>query len=321
MDNVKLGITSSFEITHESVGQPNKEFYDSKVKFLEKWGHVLPLDLKPSEVYVPQVKYKPIKNVGKVAVIIPTKGKVEMLKECVDSIHKHCDSNLYDIFIADTGSTDEEKNWIKENIKSITLIEYDYYNYAKINNDVVKNLPNNYEFLLFCNNDIELLNDVISGMLKTFKTKDRVGTVGCRLHFSNNTVQHDGISIILRQKHKAYTLDHLNRETYYKYNTGIDEVGGNTAALMMVRKKVFETMGGFNESFRHCYEDAILGLQLIKNGYYNYCNGECVAYHHESQTREVENNKLEMMQDFNEHVYPFIKENFEKFKKYTVITN
>ena len=158
-------------------------------------------------------------------------------------------------------------------------------------------------------------------MLKTFKTKDRVGTVGCRLHFSNNTVQHDGISIILRQKHKAYTLDHLNRETYYKFNTGIDEVGGNTAALIMIRKKVFETMGGFNESFKHCYEDAILGLQLIKNGYYNYCNGECVAYHHESQTREVENNKLEMMQDFNEHVYPFIKENFEKFKKYTVITN
>jgi GT2 family glycosyltransferase len=125
----------------------------------------------------------------------------------------------------------------------------------------------------------------------------------------------------MRQEHKAYTLDHLNRETYYKFNTGIDEVGGNTAALMMIRKKVFETMGGFNESFRHCYEDAILGLQLIKNGYNNYCNGECVAYHHESQTREIENNKIEMVQDFNEHVYPFIKENFEKFKKYTIIAN
>jgi GT2 family glycosyltransferase len=322
LDNIKLGITSSFDITHESVGRPNQEFWESKEKFLEKWGHVLPLDLKPSEVYVPQVKYKPIKNIGKVAVIIPTKGKVKMLKECVDSIHKYCDSNLYDIFIADTGSTDEEKKWIEENINNVSLIHYDYYHYAKINNNVVKNLPNNnYEFLLFCNNDIELLNDVISGMLKTFKTKDRVGTVGCRLHYSNNTIQHDGISIIMRQKHKAYTLDHLNKETYYKFNTGIDEVGGNTAALMMIRKKVFENIGGFNEIFKHCYEDAILGLQLIKNGYYNYCNGECVAYHHESQTREIENNKIEMVQDFNEHVYPFIKENFEKFKKYTIMAN
>ena len=38
LDGVKIGVTSSFEITHESVGQPNQEFFESKVKFLEKWG-------------------------------------------------------------------------------------------------------------------------------------------------------------------------------------------------------------------------------------------------------------------------------------------
>jgi len=138
LDGVKIGVTSSFEITHQSIGQPNQEFWESKDKFVEKWGEKLPLDLKPSFVYAPEIKRKHFKKFGKVAIIIPTKGKVEMLKECVDSFHEHCDKNQYDIFVADTGSTKEEKNWSKENINDITLIEYDYYNFAKINNNVVE---------------------------------------------------------------------------------------------------------------------------------------------------------------------------------------
>jgi len=322
LDGVKIGVTSSFEIIHESVGQPNKEFFDSKEKFLEKWGSKLPLDLKPTEVYVPQIKVKPIKNVGKVAIIIPTKGKVEMLKKCVDSFHEHCDENLYDIFIADTGSADDEKKWVKENISNINLIEYDYYNFAKINNDVVKNhITDKYEFLLFCNNDIQILNDVIYGMMKTFKMKNKVGTVGCRLHFSNNTIQHDGISIVMKEISKTIVLDHLTRETYYKFLTDTQDVGGNTAALMMVRKKMFDFLGGFNEKFTHCHEDAYLGLQIIKNGYFNYCCGECVAYHHESTTRNINDNREQINREFDEIMSPYIRENFDKFKKYAIVTN
>ena len=125
----------------------------SKEKFVEKWGHVLPLDLKPSEIFVPLIKEKPIKNIGKVAIIIPTKGNVDMLYECVKSFYDHCNHNLFDVFIADTGSTDDEKNQIKTQIiplGNINFIEYDYYNFAKINNDVVKNHSNDdYEFILF----------------------------------------------------------------------------------------------------------------------------------------------------------------------------
>ena len=82
----------------------------------------------------------------------------------------HCNPELFDIFIADTGSTDDEKETLKSNIKdynNITLIEYDYYNFAKINNDVVKNhVTNDYEFLLFCNNDIKLLNNVMKAYIE-----------------------------------------------------------------------------------------------------------------------------------------------------------
>jgi hypothetical protein len=127
LDGVKIGVTSSFEITHESIGRPNQEFYESKEKFLTKWRSKLPLDLKPSTIYVPEVKEKPIKNIGKVAVIIPTKSNIDLLLPCVDSFYEHCNSDLFDIFIADTGSSDEEKNQIKTHFldkSNIKLIEY-----------------------------------------------------------------------------------------------------------------------------------------------------------------------------------------------------
>jgi GT2 family glycosyltransferase len=168
---------------------------------------------------------------------------------------------------------------------------------------------------------IEKLNDVITGMLRTFKTKKKVGTVGCRLHYSNNTVQHDGISIMMKQTTKVIIIDHLTRETYYKFITDTQDVGGNTGALMMIRKKMFESLGYFNEIFTHCFEDAYLGLQIIKNGYFNYCCGDCVAYHHESSTRNIEDTKDQSVKEFSTIMAPYIRENFDKFKKYTVVTN
>ena len=60
---------------------------------------------------------------GKVAVIIPTKGKVEMLYDCVKSFYDKCNPNLFSIFIADTGSTDDEKEWIKNNILTLGEIK------------------------------------------------------------------------------------------------------------------------------------------------------------------------------------------------------
>lgn len=325
LDGIKIGVTSSFEITHESVGQPNQEFWESKEKFTEKWGHRLPLDLKPDHVYIPKVKEKPIKNVGKVAIIIPTKGKLDFLFNCVDSFYNHCNSNLFEMFIADTGSSSEEKKLIKEKIKNynnINLIEYDYYNFSKINNHVVKNhISDDFEFLLFCNNDINLLNDVLSEMLIVFKKNPKTGTLGCRLHYRDNTLQHNGICVIMNQSNKSIDIQHIKRQSYYSFELLETEIIGNTAALMMIRKKTFDKMGGFDERFKHCFEDVLLNLQLIKNGYINYNLGQSVAYHYEKTTRDDKETINEIMEDYNNIIIPFIKQNFDKLKKYILIQN
>jgi GT2 family glycosyltransferase len=322
LDGVKIGVTSSFEITHQSIGQPNQEFWESKDKFVEKWGEKLPLDLKPSFVYAPEIKRKNFKKFGKVAIIIPTKGKVEMLKECVDSFHEHCDKEKYDIFVADTGSTEEEKNWIKENINNIILIEYDYYNFAKINNDVVKNLPNNvYDFLLFSNNDIKILNDVISGMLSVFELNKLCGTVGGRLHFEDNTIQHDGVFMGIKESNGTLGVDHINLRNYYNYSNSTKEVFGNTGGLMMTRKTIFENNNMFNENYISCFEDVEYNLILNSIGLKNYICGECVAYHYESKTRNEDPKNLDKLRyDYITNLIPAFKKNIEKIKhKLTLI--
>ena len=320
LDGVKIGVTSSFEITHQSVGQPNQEFFESKDKFIEKWGHMLPLDLKPYEIYVPEIKEKPLKNIGKVAIVIPTKGKVEMLGNCIESFYTHCNPELFHIFIADTGSTDDEKKVIKNFLNlhnNISLIEYDYYNFAKINNDVVKNhITNEYEFLLFCNNDIKLLNNVIYGMLKIFKENSKTGTVGCRLHFEDNTIQHDGILTYL-DKNQSFQITHLNLRSYYSYTLSTKKIVGSTGALLMIRKSVFEKCGYFNENYINCFEDVELNLNCLLLGYNNYYDGNLVSYHYESQTRNEDPKNLDkLIQDYKINLLPFVIKHFDKFKEY-----
>lgn len=318
LSGVKLGVTSSFEIIHQSVGEPNEEFYKSKDSFLQKYGQYLPLDLLPNLPYYLTTKPKSFKNIGKVAIIIPNLNNFEMLQECLISFYENCDEKKFEIFIADTGSDEDNKSKIKQFIETksnITLIEYSYYNFAKINNDVVKNhLKKEHEFILFCNNDIKILNNVIDNMLNVFKNFVKVGTVGCRLHYEDNRVQHDG-HIYFVNKQNQFVFSHFGNLTYYGFTPFMRKVIGNTAALMMVKKESFQQVGFFNENYTACFEDVELNCKFLINGYTNYYDGESVGYHKVSSTRSLDSMMSQKEQfDYNNFLLPFINNNIEKLK-------
>jgi GT2 family glycosyltransferase len=306
------------------VGQPNQEFFESKIKFVEKYKDNLPLDLKPTSIYTPEVKTNEVKLNGKVGVIIPTKGNLELLIQCIDSFYEYCNPKLFDIFIADTGSSESEleviENLVNE-LDNMKLIKYDYYNFAKINNDVVKNhLDKTHQYILFCNNDIKLTSDVLTGMLNVYNTKSKVGTIGCRLHYEDNTIQHDGILVGLKLSTKQIIVTHKNRLSYYNFNKDVTTCIGNTAGLMMINTNTFKQIGMFNEEYIDCFEDVELNLMLLLKGFENYNVGTYTAYHYESKTRFVEGNKEVSTYDLNQTLIPFIQKNLLKLKNNILFT-
>lgn len=319
LDGVKIGVTSSFEITHKSVGKPNDEFYRTKGKFIEKYKKELPIEIKPEFPHVEQINEKPIKNVGKVAIIIPNKSNNKLLFDCINSFYNHCNPDLFHIFVADTGSSKTEIDDINIFIRqfdNITLLEYAFYNFAVINNHVIKNyIDDNYEFLMFCNNDIKILNNVVYGMIKIFKSNPKVGTVGVRLHYEDNTVQHDGISLFFN-KVKNLMITHKSLKNFYNHSISQMTVIGNTAGFLMIKKKVFELCGGFNEKYSSCFEDVELNLNCLIKGYTNICDSSLVAYHYESQTRNLDSEKNQKEREDLNLLLNYINTNISKLKNF-----
>ena len=85
----------------------------------------------------------------------------------------------------------------------------------------------------------------------------------------------------------------------------------------MIRKKLFEKLGMFNEGYINCFEDVELNLKSIVSGYKNYMDNNSVAYHHESKTRNEDPDNLKKLnQDYVQRLHPFIINNFPKIQSY-----
>lgn len=318
INGCKVGVMFDIRVTHLSVGQTNQQWEENRLKFVEKWSENLPLEIKGEIFY--NAKEIKIKKEPKINIIIPTKGNLHLLFGCINSIYEKSNYSNFEVLVADTGSTDEEKDEIKEFIDKIDgnvrLIEYDYYNFAKINNNVVKNhLSEDCELLLFCNNDIQLINDAISNMVKVYqKNKFNTGTIGARLHFENNRIQHAGILGCVNQK-GVLGFTHLGLQSNYNYSE-LSEVIGNTAAFLLIRKDLFNSIGGFNEGYIECFEDVELNLECLLRNKKNIFVGNAVCHHFESITRGKSNEALNRLGvDYRERLLPFVKSN-NKIHKY-----
>lgn len=326
VNGCKVGVMFDIRVTHLSIGQTNEQWEENRVKFVDKWKENLPTEIEP-KIFFYEKEIK-IKKQPKLSIIIPTKGNIHLLKQCVDSIiNKSAYPNM-EIVIADTGSEDEELDETKDyiNTKSdtnIKLVEYNYYNFGKINNDVVNNhVSEDTELLLFCNNDIELMNDAISVMVNQYlKNKGRVGSLGARLHFGNNKVQHAGICAFYSVSKKSIMLSHHGINSSYGYQEGIKNVIGNTGAFLMVNKKLFNKVGQFNENYEECFEDVELNAKFILNGKDNIFVSDAVCYHYESSTRKKDETKLQKERnDYTQKLLPFLGQNLESYKKYLIPT-
>lgn len=240
-----------------------------------------------------KVVYK-VRRRSLVSIIIPNKDNKDTLKKCIDSVLTKTTYDNYEIIIVENNSTQQETfDYYKELEKNsrIRVIKWEKeFNFSAINNYAAKSA--NGEYLLFLNNDIEVRSaDWIDGMLGNAQRKD-VGIVGCRLLYPDNTIQHAGVIIgIGGIAGHAFTNLPAARSGYmHRASTQVD-YSAVTAACMMISKKLFEEVGGFEEKLTVAFNDIDLCLRVREKGYLVVYDAYVEMIHYESKTRGSEDSK------------------------------
>ena len=233
-----------------------------------------------------------------VSVIIPTKDNVDVLKRCIDSIFQKTSYSNYEIIIVDNNSTNKKTFDYFEKLKivsNIKILKYKKeFNFSKINNFAVQNAQG--EVILFLNNDTEIItNGWITAMLEHAQ-RSEVGAVGCKLLYPNKTIQHAGVILgitgtpgekgVAGHSHKHLST---NSNGYIGRVNTIHNVSAVTAACIMLRKDVFEEVGGFDENLAVAFNDVDLCLKIREHGYLIVYTPYAELYHHESFSRGYEN--------------------------------
>lgn len=233
----------------------------------------------------------PIREHKKVSIIIPNKDQKEILERCIESVIQKTDYKNYEIIIVENNSTTNE---IFEYYKTIeqrenirVVIWKDKFNYSAINNFGVKYA--NGEYLLFLNNDIEVIRENwLSEMLANVQRKE-VGIVGAKLLYPDNMVQHAGV-IIGMGGIAGHPLSRHPADDCGYFARGIIQQNLNavTAACMLTKKEVYEKVKGFEEKLAVAFNDIDLCLKVRKAGYLIVYDPEALLYHHESISRGKE---------------------------------
>jgi GT2 family glycosyltransferase len=319
LKGVKIGCITNVRLLHYSVGQTNEEWEKNRTQFVDRWKDNLPITNEEIGIFYKDYTVN-LKKTPKISIIILSKSANELLFSCIDSILNKSNYTNYEIIVGDTGSKDEEidefKNkYTQDNIK---LVELGSYHFASNNNEIVeKHVSDDTELLLFCNNDIELINDAISHMVNTYnQNKNSVGTIGARLHYEDNTIQHSGIAVYV-DKQGHFHLGHIGIKQRYLYHENNLNVVGNTGAFLMINKSLFNVIGMFPTDYEECFEDVHLNLNTLNKNKKNILVGDAVLHHYESKTRNTLEEKNERMQRDLNKIKKIIELN-KKSKEYLI---
>lgn len=236
----------------------------------------------------------PVEGNPLVSVIIPNKDEKETLKACIRSIFEKTTYENYEIIIVENNSTtDEIFACYKELAKDprIRLLRWKKeFNYSAINNFGASHAKG--EYLLFLNNDVTVITpEWMSEMLGVCERKE-VGAVGVKLLYPDNTIQHAGCVVGIGGIAGHMFVDMPASRTGYLHKASLlQDMSAVTAACMMMKKSVFDQVGGFTEELSVAFNDVDLCLKTNQAGYLVVYDPYAMLYHMESKTRGAEDNK------------------------------
>ncbi|MCL2914159.1 glycosyltransferase family 2 protein [Shewanella corallii] len=223
----------------------------------------------------------------KVAVIIPTRNGLEVLKPCIVSLLSTDYQNM-EVVIVDNGSDDVDALDYLHSLKhtpGFKVIRDDgEFNYSRINNLAADNTD--AELLCLLNNDTEIISADWLKEMVTQAIRPEVGCVGAKLLYPDDTIQHAGVVLGLGG-YAAHSHRGIERHApgYFCRAQLPQNLSAVTAACLVVKKSIYDEVGGLTESFEVAYNDVDFCLKVMKAGYRNLYTPYAELYHHESKTR------------------------------------
>lgn len=240
------------------------------------------------------------------SIIIPTKDKLEYLQPCVEGVLASCAGKPIEIIVVDNNSeTPEALAYLEQLNQKATcrVLKYaDKFNFSAINNFAVAECQG--EMLCFLNNDIEIIQDDWLDKLLEVAQHTEVGAVGCLLQYPDARVQHAGIALdeFAIARHIAH-LETVSDLQALELPTVI-AVEAATAACLVVRRSLFERVGGFDaEQLSISFNDVDLCLRLRDKGLPVLLHTGVCLIHHESVSRHSDRLPKNRGRALQEHSY------------------
>ncbi len=239
-----------------------------------------------------------------VSIIIPTKDRVDLLRQCIDGLLKDTDYGNMEIIVVNHESEEPATQEYFDNLKryeSIRVLKYEgAFNYSAINNFAVR--ESKADILCLLNNDTEITHSDWLTEMVSHAVRNEIGAVGAKLLYPDDSIQHAGV-LIGYGGGAGHTFCGLPIETPAELGRleALQNVSCVTAACMVLRKSIYEAVGGFDEKlFAVGYNDVDLCLRIRSAGYRIMWTPYARLYHHESASRGNSQTAAEQDRDLRE---------------------
>ena len=240
-----------------------------------------------------------------ISIIIPNKDHLEDLRRCMNSIEEKSTYQNYEYIIVENNSTQKEtfeyyQKLEKENPKAHVLYWDGPFNYSAINNFGAKEAKG--EYLLLLNNDTEIINPDCLEELLGYCMRDDVGIVGARLYYEDDTIQHAGVVLGFGGIAGHCFVQQPRTSTGYCHRIiCAQDYSAVTAACMMVKKEIFDAVGGLSEDLQVAFNDIDFCIKVRDYGKLVVYNPYAELYHYESKSRGLEDTP-EKIARFNKEI-------------------
>ncbi|EDN69026.1 glycosyl transferase, group 2 family protein [Beggiatoa sp. PS] len=255
-------------------------------------GYVTPNPVAPTGLLV----HYPVKGQPLVSIIIPTKDMAQTVAQCIDAIRNITTYPNWEIVVVDNGSTEADTFALFEKYQTelgdaFRVCRQDKpFNFSQLMNEGVKIAKG--DIILLLNNDTEIVGppDWLQAMIG-FAQHPKIGVVGCKLLYpQDKTIQHAGlicgIGGVANPGHKYFPADSPG---YFNRLAVVANYSAITGACLMVERKLWEQVKGFDENLAIAFNDVDFCLKLLNKGFYHVVLPYVTFYHYESKSRGLEN--------------------------------